>query len=104
MQCYPLVDECGPRNVPKISHIAAILVDTFEVPHSCDSIDDMEEQRLSEVGMPIDRRENCAVYEKKSSLSIPSIDEWLRLTEKLPLALAMRYMLRSQGAIALIDR
>ena len=59
---------------------------------------------LEEVGLPLDRREGCNVYPHRQVLPPPVIDDWLRLTDGLPLALMLRYMLRTEAPIVLIDR
>jgi len=51
----------------------------------------------------MDRREGCYVYPHCSSLGEPSTSEWQLLTENLPLALMLRYMLKSQAPIVLTD-
>jgi PAS domain-containing protein len=99
IRCAPLSDDCGPHNKTKVSHIG-VTADLQLLDHhvSGDGDDTME------LGMPLDRRENCAVYDKCGDLPPPSIQEWATLTENLALALTMRYMLRSQAPIALLDR
>ena len=75
-----------------------------EVHHSSDCAALLEGKALEEVGMPLDRREGCNVYPHRQVLSPPGINDWLRLTDGLPLALMLRYMLRTQAPIVLIDR
>lgn len=72
--------------------------------HSSDCAALLEGKVLEEVGMPLDRREGCNVYPHRQVLPPPGINDWLRLTDGLPLALMLRYMLRTQAPIVLIDR
>jgi hypothetical protein len=105
LKCTPLVDECGPRNKQKISHIG-VTVDIHQIDH-LDTFyitELLEVHRSAELGMPLDRRENCKSYDKCCDLPPPSMQEWITLTDNLALALMMRYMLRSQAPILLIDR
>jgi hypothetical protein len=102
--CMPIVDDCGHDNAQEVSHIALILQMSSEVHHSSDCAALLEGKVLEEVGMPLDRREACNVYPHRQVLPPPGINDWLRLTDGLPLALMLRYMLRTQAPIVLIDR
>jgi hypothetical protein len=92
----------------------------------------LEDRSLEEVGMPLDRREGyvhrlhnfhlkrnsfhnltfsinqtpnrCGAYPHQNALPSPPLSNWLSLTDGLPLALMLRYMLRSQAPIVLLDR
>ena len=46
----------------------------------------------------------CGAYPHANALPPPPLSNWLSLTDGLPLALMLRYMLRSQAAIVLLDR
>ena len=46
----------------------------------------------------------CGAYPHANALPPPPLSNWLSLTDGLPLALMLRYMLRSQAAILLLDR
>jgi hypothetical protein len=121
LSCFPLYDDCGPGNQPKVSHIGVL---SKELWNDCDCFvsptrippqllmnstsatgTTHEAEDIFELGLPIDRRENSRIYEKISDLPPPAHTEWTTLAEmKLPLALMMRYMLRSRAAIVLVDR
>ena len=81
-----------------------MLQKSTEVHHSSDCAALLEGKILEEVGMPLDRREGCNVYPHRQVLPPPGINDWLRLTDGLPLALMLRYMLRTQAPIVLLDR
>lgn len=102
--CLPVVDDCGQNNSKEVSHIALVLVKSSEVHHSSDCADLLEGKELEEVGMPLDRREACNAYPHRQIVPPPGLNDWLRLTDGLPLALMLRYMLRTQAPIVLIDR
>lgn len=102
--CVPIVDDCGHDNSQEVSHIALVLVKSSEVHHSSDCADLLEGRVLEEVGMPLDRREGCNAYPHRQIVPAPGVSDWLRLTDGLPLALMLRYMLRTQAPIVLIDR
>ena len=115
LKCFPLYDDCGLRNESKISHIGVEVIST--IPRGTDSFvfsgssDICDEDFMNssendfEIGLPLDRRENSRVYDKCGDLPVPTIDEWKSLSElSFPLALMLRYMLRSQGPIVLLDR
>lgn len=104
LKCVPIVDDCGPDNSKRITHIAAILVDSREEQHSSECAELMEQRALSEVGMPLDRREGCRSCSNMNMLRPINSLDWMTLTDGLPLAHMMRYMIRSQGAIVLTNR
>ena len=100
----PIVDDCGPNNVSRVTHIGAVLVNSTEVHHSSECADMLERRALEEVGMPLDRREGCRSCVDLNRLVPTTVEEWRNLTEGLPLAYMLRYMLRSQAPIVLTDR
>jgi hypothetical protein len=105
LTCIPLVDECGAAGRSKITHIGVFM--EIEVVNLYDPayVSLLEGAQFSdELGMPIDRREYCHFYDKCGDIPSPNPQEWCILTESLPLALTMRYILRSQAPIALLDR
>jgi hypothetical protein len=104
IHCFPLVDNCGPKNSTLITHICAVLTQSNEEHHTAEFAGMLENMVLEEVGMPLDRREGCNSCKNLNSLPTPGLVDWLRLTDGLPLSLMLRYMLRSQAPIILTDR
>jgi hypothetical protein len=104
LRCFPVNDNCGPGDVPQVSHIAVVVTESYEIHHSADCAELIEEKELDEVGLPLDRRDDCNVYPHQNALSPPPLSIWLSFTDCLPLALMLRYMLRSQAPIVLTDR
>ena len=110
IHCTPLVDDCGPGFSSQISHIASVITGCREVTLTEEDMLALNLQRGSllgdideEIGMPIDRRDNSRLYPHCGSLAAPSALEWSILTENLPLALLLRYALRSKAPIVITD-
>lgn len=104
LNCIPIVDDFGPDNSKRVTHIAAILVESQEGHHSSECTELIEQRALSEVGMPLDRREGCRSCSNINMLRPISSSDWVVLTDGLSLAHMLRYMIRSQCPIILTDR
>lgn len=104
LHCFPVHDNCGPGDAPQVSHIAVLITESYEIHHSAECAEMIEDKELEEVGLPLDRREECNVYPHHNALPPPPLSNWLSFTDCLPLALMLRYMLRSQAPIVLTDR
>ena len=104
LNCCPIMDDCGPNNSSRVTHIGAILIESREVHHSAECAELLEEKELEEVGMPLDRREGCRSCTNLNRLHPPTLDHWRALAEGLSLAHILRYMIRSQAPIVLTDR
>lgn len=105
----------------KITHIGVTVTEMTKNPPEFSSCSDVilsrvEDERdwCMEVGLELDRRDNCNMYSKRGDIRAPSgATEWAALLkpslsqggheEPFPFALMLRYMLRSTAAIALID-
>jgi PAS domain-containing protein len=59
---------------------------------------------LRELGMPIDRREQCNIYPHFARHPAPKLMEWAKLSSKLNLPLTMQYIIETQAAALLTDR
>jgi hypothetical protein len=113
VHCIPLMDIVGEASEKsdkkmQVSHIGMMIQDALiEVisPQMCN----YESYDLDEVGMPLDRRENCNVYSKCGDLAAPSIKYWRTMfgngasAATFSLSLTLRYMLRSQAPLILVD-
>jgi PAS domain-containing protein len=58
---------------------------------------------LTEVGMPLDRREQSRAYAHLEKHAAPKVAEWAVISRKLNLPLTMQYMLETQAAAVLIN-
>lgn len=104
LNCIPIVDDCGPNNSKRVTHIGAVLVESKEEHHLSECSELLEAKALSEVGMPLDRREASRTCSNMNRLSPINALDWIVLTDGLPLAHMLRYMIRSRAPIALTDR
>ena len=104
LNCSPIEDNCGPENSSRVTHIGVIISESKEVHHSSECADLLERRLLEEVGMPLDRRENCRTCSNLNRLLPPCIEDWQAIAQGLSLAHVLRYMIRSRAPIVLTDR
>jgi hypothetical protein len=109
IRCLPLVDSFGKsarEEELKVSHIGVIVTshEAVTVEALLKSLELEEDTSELEVGLPLDRRENCNVYSKCGDFPPLSIPFWRQMAPHLATSLMLRYTLRSQAPLVLIDR
>jgi PAS domain S-box-containing protein len=101
--CYPVgsgADDDGERPV---EHLACILEESVLIDHT----DDLQKNitcPFIEIGMCLDRRDQCNMYPHLNRYPAPSFKEWGIIASKLTLPLAVKYMLEVQTPILITDK
>jgi PAS domain-containing protein len=98
---FPVIDQdCDDQTY--VSHYMSVITVVQEESIPLDTISGR--CASFEVGLMVDRREQCTAYANRETVPAPSIKEWQIITKELSLGLILRYSLRSKAAMIITDK
>jgi PAS domain-containing protein len=104
--CHPVItgyDDGSDDSSDQTEHLACILEECVPVKHD-DVRANISMRPFEEIGMCLDRRDQCKMYPHLNRYPAPSYKEWGIISSKLTLSLAIKYMLEVQMPMILTDK